>query len=79
MPSEPPATDQKLDGGIEMSWRVFAGSEAELWWAALLMTEPEDPSESLRAHIDRGINQLASSIRGSITELTTVAVRSPPT
>jgi DNA sulfur modification protein DndE len=65
----PPAVPrQKLDGGVEMTWKVFAGDEGELLSSLIRLrsskddfgTDPESLSQCLRAHLHRGLSYLAS-------------------
>lgn len=64
----PPISKSSSDGGVEMSWKVFAGEHADM--LASLITHraikdgfdqsPEDRSEYLKAHINRGLEYLGS-------------------
>ncbi len=67
-PATPPAVTEKLDGGIEMAWKIFAGEYNEIY-AALVWTRvladglphtSEGASQCLRAHIHRGLAYLSS-------------------
>src|SRR3954471_6962727 len=57
--TRPPATKTGGEGGIEMTWRTFAGAQSDLYLALLkqrcsddaLGTAPETLSEQLRLHI----------------------------
>ncbi len=67
-PTQPAQPREKLDGGIEMTWKVFAGEDAETLGALVQMRTSKDglrdqaegPSKCLRAHINRGLSYLAS-------------------
>jgi DNA sulfur modification protein DndE len=67
-PTPPPIPRQKLDGGVEMTWKVFAGDEADLLNSLIrLRAEKDDigrdgdaPARCLRAHLHRGLAYLAS-------------------
>ena len=64
----PPLVTQKLDGGVEMTWKVFAGDQSEIFSALNLIRARKDgfPLNSegvancLRAHLHRGLTYLAS-------------------
>lgn len=64
----PPLGKEATDGGIEMSWKVFAGDQSDLlsaliWHRAIkdgLNASPENAAECLRAHISRGLEYLGS-------------------
>ncbi len=64
----PPLITQKLDGGVEMSWKVFAGDQSEIFSALTLMRARKDGfpltsegiANCLRAHLHRGLTYLAS-------------------
>jgi DNA sulfur modification protein DndE len=59
---------EKLDGGVEMSWKIFAGEESDLFGALILQRAVKDgfthitdgPGKCIRAHINRGLSFLAS-------------------
>ena len=67
-PTAPPLPRQKLDGGVEMTWKIFAGEEAETLGALVSIrarqdgmgTTPEVMNRCLRAHLHRGLSYLAS-------------------
>lgn len=67
-PTPPPQPKQKLDGGVEMTWKVFAGDESETYASLIklrvitdgLSDDDEGPAKCLRAHIHRGLAYLAS-------------------
>ena len=64
----PPLVRQKLDGGVEMTWKVFAGEESEVFSALVairanqdgLSSDEDGMSNCLKAHIHRGLSYLAS-------------------
>jgi DNA sulfur modification protein DndE len=64
----PPPVTQKLDGGVEMTWKVFAGENSELFSALIWMRAhqdgfaltPEGGATCLRIHLHRGLAYLAS-------------------
>jgi DNA sulfur modification protein DndE len=75
----PPAVKQKLDGGVEMAWKVFSGEESEVLSALVLLrsavdgfeADGEGPSNCLKAHIHRGLSYMASGQETrSITDFT---------
>ena len=61
-------SDQPLgkDSNVEMTWRVFGGSYADLYWAVLkrrcledgLGTDPETLHTQFKLHLHRGIGYL---------------------
>jgi DNA sulfur modification protein DndE len=59
---------EKLDGGVEMTWKVFAGDQSEIYAALIYLRArkddfpitPEGIAACLRAHIHRGLGYLAS-------------------
>ena len=65
--SVPPATKIPLDSSVEMTWRVFGGTQQELYWALLkqrcardgLGTDEETLATQFRLHLHRGIGYLA--------------------
>ena len=67
-PRAPAAYVEKLDGGVEMTWKVFAGEQSDVYAALTLMRArqdgfPETPdgvAACLRAHLHRGLGYLAS-------------------
>ncbi len=67
-PTPPAAPKEKLDGGVEMTWKVFAGEESDTFAALVYMRAQKDDSSSinegvalcLRAHLNRGLAYLAS-------------------
>lgn len=64
----PPRPPVVVDGGVEMSWRVFAGDSSEILAALIYQrarlegcNETADgPGVCLRAHVHRGLGYLAS-------------------
>jgi len=64
----PPAVKQKLDGGVEMTWKVFSGEESDTLSAMIVVRTKEDgfdndaegPSNCLKAHLHRGLSYMAS-------------------
>jgi DNA sulfur modification protein DndE len=64
----PPAIRQKLDGGVEMTWKVFAGEEVDTYSALIHLRATQDgldPNEDglsncLKSHLHRGLSYLAS-------------------
>lgn len=64
----PQPVTQRLDGGVEMTWKVFAGQQSEVFSVLIIMRarndgfphNPEGVAECLRAHIHRGLAYLAS-------------------
>jgi DNA sulfur modification protein DndE len=59
---------EKLDGGVEMTWKVFAGEQSDIYAALTLMRArqddfpdtPDGVAACLRAHLHRGLGYLAS-------------------
>lgn len=64
----PTMIKDSADGGIEMSWKVFAGEQSEVLAALVnaraiadgLSSKNEDKADYLRAHIARGLEYLGS-------------------
>lgn len=64
----PPSIAQKLDGGVEMTWKVFAGDQSDIFIALILMRVRKDGfpitsegiANCLRAHMHRGLTYLSS-------------------
>jgi DNA sulfur modification protein DndE len=64
----PAMIKDNADGGIEMSWKVFAGEHSDALAALItaraitdgLSAKNEDKSDYLRAHIARGLEYLGS-------------------
>ena len=67
-PTPPAQPREKLDGGVEMTWKVFAGEEGETLAALIHLRTEKDglgksadgPGKCLRAHVNRGLSYLAS-------------------
>ena len=65
----PPPRKIPADSNVEMSWRVFAGSDGEVYLALLrercirdgLSTDPVTLAEQFRLHLHRGIAYLAAN------------------
>lgn len=64
----PTMVKDNADGGIEMSWKVFAGEHSDVLAALVtaraitdgLSNKNEDKADYLRAHIARGLEYLGS-------------------
>jgi DNA sulfur modification protein DndE len=64
----PSPHSEKLDGGIEMTWKVFAGDQSDIFSAVAHVRARQDGfsdttdgvAACLRAHIHRGLGYLAS-------------------
>lgn len=75
-PSAPPAAPP-ADSSVEMTWKVFGGPNAEVYWALLrqrchddgLELTPQVLAEQFRRHLHRGIGLLVSDNVRSITDL----------
>lgn len=76
-PSRPAPAKHPADSSVEMSWKVFAGAEYELYWALLkarcardrLPTDEDTLAQQFRLHLHRGIGYLAANRRSrGITE-----------
>ena len=71
----PALQEEGTDGGVEMTWRVFAGADADLLWAALVASEPEADADAertrrlVRAHIVRGTQLLAQLVTNQVGDL----------
>ena len=67
----PPVVDIPADSNVEMTWRVFGGSEAEIYAAILknrclddgLKMKPEVLAMQFRLHLHRGIGYLVGDPR----------------
>jgi DNA sulfur modification protein DndE len=68
-PAAPPHFDPiEYDGGVEMSWKVFAGELSEILSVCLyvraqrdgLTASPEDAALTLRIHLHRGLGYLVA-------------------
>ena len=68
-PSIPPDTNHPADSNVEMSWRVFGGPHANLYWALLkercigdrLEIGEENLAHMFRLHLHRGISYLVGN------------------
>lgn len=66
--SPPPLYNEKLEGGIEMTWKVFAGNQSDIYAAMIhwrtredgLTNTPEGLATCLKNHVHRGLGYLAS-------------------
>jgi DNA sulfur modification protein DndE len=64
----PPIVSQKLEGGVEMTWKVFAGEQSDLFSILICIRTRKDGFSydndgiaiCLRAHLHRGLAYLAS-------------------
>jgi DNA sulfur modification protein DndE len=64
----PILTSEKLEGGVEMTWKVFSGDQSEIYSALCLNRAIKDgfplgqegAAACLRAHVHRGLTFLAS-------------------
>lgn len=64
----PPKTTEKLEGGVEMTWKVFSGEYADIYSALCWLRankdgftdEADGAAACLRAHLHRGLSYLAS-------------------
>lgn len=67
--SAPPDAKIPADSSVEMTWRVFGGPDAELYWALVRLRcekdgiSPDDDSvaHQFRLHLHRGIGYLAGN------------------
>jgi DNA sulfur modification protein DndE len=67
-PTPPPVPRERLEGGVEMTWKVFAGEESDMYTALLLTRARKDGfshlndgfGKCLRAHVNRGLSYLSS-------------------
>ena len=67
-PTKPPAVREALDSGVEMTWKVFAGDQGDLFTALLTFRanhegqadSQEALANSFKAHLHRGLSYLAS-------------------
>lgn len=78
---------QKLDGGVEMTWKVFAGEQSDIYAAICWQRSGKDgfpnntdgAASCLRAHLHRGLAYLASGTETkSIADLVTRWMLSAP-
>jgi DNA sulfur modification protein DndE len=64
----PPVPRERLEGGVEMTWKVFAGEESDLYAALIITRASKDGftdlndalGKCLRAHVNRGLSYLSS-------------------
>jgi len=64
----PPAHIEKLDGGVELTWKVFAGELSDIYASCVQLRAKQDGfpatheglSSCFRAHLHRGLGYLAS-------------------
>ncbi|MEK9505550.1 DNA sulfur modification protein DndE [Gaopeijia maritima] len=69
-PSPPPSHPIETDSTVEMTWRVFGGVHADLYWALLVARAARDHREmddeglalTFRRHLHRGIGYLVGDI-----------------
>lgn len=67
----PPPKKIPADSNVEMSWRVFAGTDGDVYLTVLrercirdgLPTDPDSLAEQFRLHLHRGIAYLAANKR----------------
>ncbi|WP_139559692.1 DNA sulfur modification protein DndE [Methylotetracoccus oryzae] len=78
-PKPPTPSLEKLDGGVEMTWKVFAGEQSDIYAALTQLrasqddfpTSPDGAAACLRAHLHRGLSYLASgTTTRSLSDLT---------
>lgn len=83
----PPPKKIPSDSNVEMSWRVFAGSDGDVYLAILqercvrdgLPTDANTLAEQFRLHLHRGIAHLAADKRiTGIDDLITLAIEAGP-
>ena len=86
-PSKPAPSKVLADSNVEMSWRVFGGRYADLYWAILkercitdgLKTDDETLAQQFRLHLHRGISYLAGNKNlRKIDDLNSLALCHPP-
>ena len=66
--SAPPPFQQKVNGGVEMTWKVFAGDQSDIYAALSWLRIQQDgfpntvegAANCFRAHLHRGLRFLAS-------------------
>lgn len=86
-PSKPAPSRVLADSNVEMSWRVFGGRYADIYWAILkercisdgLQTDDETLAQQFRLHLHRGISYLAGykDLR-KIDDLNSLALNAAP-
>lgn len=67
-PSVPPKEKLQTDSSIEMTWKVFGGTQADVYFALLVQRCKQDGfelssktlNEQFRRHVHRGIGYLAN-------------------
>lgn len=70
-PAPPPLLQLTLDSSVEMSWKVFAGEYADIYWGLLrfrchadgLPLDDETLTTQFRLHLHRGIGYLVGDPR----------------
>lgn len=86
-PAIPPEVKLVLDSNVEMSWRVFAGDQGDLYWALLrfrcytdgFKLDEETLVQQFRLHLHRGIGYLVGDPRvTSVSGLARVALTEEP-
>lgn len=64
-PSVPPYEDIPSDSSVEMTWKVFGGQYADVYWALLversLVDQHSDLNTLFRLHLHRGISYIYSN------------------
>ena len=68
--NQPPPFDEKMEGGVEMSWKVFSGDYSELFVAILIWRcqtdgieiSAENLSHCFRIHVHRGLDYLSAGM-----------------
>ena len=66
--SPPPPFQKKIDGGVEMTWKVFAGDQSEIYSALIWLRSHDDgfpntvegAADCFKAHLHRGLGFLSS-------------------
>jgi len=62
-PTLPPTEKTSLEDGVEISWKVFAGSQGDIF-SSLIANQAQrqpDVASNFHAHLRRGLGYLASS------------------
>lgn len=67
-PKAPPPYADRLEGGVEMTWKVFAGDQSDIYAGLIRTRAPQDGfgesdddiGKCLRAHLHRGLGFLTS-------------------
>jgi len=68
--SSPPPVKGELEGGVEMTWKVFAGEQSDLYSALMILRRTEelrrgnrwDEAEHFRRHLHRGLSFLDAKL-----------------